>query len=71
MVRIFGPVISVPVASAGPDEFFPIARALSAAFGPAPAEARAYPPIVPPPGAGAAPHAVLFPTNEGAALTAA
>jgi hypothetical protein len=71
MVRIFGPVMPVPVAFAGPVEFFPIARALSAAPGPAPAEARTYPLIVPSPGAGTAPHAVLSLTNKGAALTAA
>jgi hypothetical protein len=44
MVRIFGPVIPIPVLFAGPGDFYPIARALSAALGPAPAEAWTYPP---------------------------
>jgi len=71
MVRIFGPVMPVSALLAGPGEFFPITRAPFVAPGPAPAEARTYPPFVPSPGAGAAPHAVLPLTNEGTALTAA
>src|ERR1700689_894245 len=44
MVRIFGPVIPIPVPFAGPGDFYPTAGALSAALGPAPAEAWTYPP---------------------------
>jgi hypothetical protein len=71
MLRIFGPVLPVPALLAGPGDIFPIARAPFAAPGPAPAEAWTYPPFVPSPGAGTAPHTVLPLTNEGAALTAA
>jgi hypothetical protein len=69
MVRIFGPVMPVSALLAGPGEFFPITRAPFVAPGPAPAEARTYPPFVPSPGAGAAPRRTpFFPSRMKAPL---